>query len=289
MGNETSSSVKAFMDALTEPAMLLSADMRVVAVNAAMCRSLGMAEGAVLGQNLFGVLPPEVREHREAQFHRILATGEGVVFEDTRGGRHFLNHMSPARSPEGEVTAVAVYAIDITKQHQAERAMAESEARYRQIVTSCAEGIWQIDRDNRTVFVNEQMARMLGYTVDECVGRELFSFMDDDGKLIAQENLRRRQAGISERHDFRFVHKAGHSIWAILATSPLFDASGQYAGAIALATDVSERRSLEQKIQHAQKLESLGVLAGGIAHDFNNLLVGILGNAGLAQHELPPG
>jgi signal transduction histidine kinase len=52
-------------------------------------------------------------------------------------------------------------------------------------------------------------------------------------------------------------------------------------------TMAAERRELEAQVQHAQKLESLGVLAGGIAHDFNNLLMGILGNADLAMMEMP--
>jgi nitrogen-specific signal transduction histidine kinase/CheY-like chemotaxis protein len=50
-----------------------------------------------------------------------------------------------------------------------------------------------------------------------------------------------------------------------------------------------EREALDRKVQETQKLESLGVLAGGIAHDFNNLLTAILGNASIAQIELPPG
>jgi signal transduction histidine kinase len=57
----------------------------------------------------------------------------------------------------------------------------------------------------------------------------------------------------------------------------------------ALARAAEERTRLEEQMRHAQKLESMGVLAGGIAHDFNNLLVGMLGNAGLALADLPEG
>lgn len=65
--------------------------------------------------------------------------------------------------------------------------------------------------------------------------------------------------------------------------------AGSIGDLVALAIASDQRRQLEFKVQHAQKLESLGILAGGIAHDFNNLLVGILGNAGLALDESPHG
>jgi signal transduction histidine kinase/CheY-like chemotaxis protein len=80
-------------------------------------------------------------------------------------------------------------------------------------------------------------------------------------------------------------------IWNV---TRLVGVGGDALGVIASGQDItevkrldSERRALEAKVQHAQKLESLGVLAGGIAHDFNNLLVGILGNASLALMDLP--
>jgi signal transduction histidine kinase len=84
--------------------------------------------------------------------------------------------------------------------------------------------------------------------------------------------------------------------------SVLSDAAGRMISILSLVQDVTERaradqagrkaaaerQALERKLQEAQKLESLGVLAGGIAHDFNNLLTGVLGNASLARIDLPP-
>ena len=88
----------------------------------------------------------------------------------------------------------------------------------------------------------------------------------------------------------RFEHYSNElkRAYVVSAYSPQ---KGRFA---TLVTDVTERqraeeerRKLEQQMQHAQKLESLGVLAGGIAHDFNNLLMAVLGNADLALSELP--
>ena len=188
---------------------------------------------------------------------------------------------------EALLTACASRAAAEVLRLRSDEALAKSEGLYRQIVTTCLEGVWTIDAEGRTTFVNEQLARMLGYTIEEMSGRTLFDFMDDAGRYVARANMERRRRGIAERHEFRFVHKAGHDVWTIMATNPLYDGRGEFVGAVGLLTDVTERRGLELKIQQAQKLESLGVLAGGVAHDFNNLLVGILGNVGLALMDLP--
>ncbi len=72
-----------------------------------------------------------------------------------------------------------------------------------------------------------------------------------------------------------------------VAISPVFDAAGRIQHFVAVKRDITKERELQMRIQQAQKMESLAVLAGGIAHDFNNLLMGILGNASLALLEIP--
>ncbi|MCE9579729.1 MAG: PAS domain S-box protein [Deltaproteobacteria bacterium] len=170
-----------------------------------------------------------------------------------------------------------------------ERAIAGSEARYRQIVNCCQEGVWTIDLEARTTLVNEQMAAMLGYTPAEMLGRPLWDFMDARAEVTARANMARRERGVAERHEFRLRHRDGRDVWTTMAASPLVDDAGITVGALALVADLTQQRELEDKVLHGQKLESLGVLAGGIAHDFNNLLVGVLGNAGLAMRRLPAG
>jgi signal transduction histidine kinase/CheY-like chemotaxis protein len=87
--------------------------------------------------------------------------------------------------------------------------------------------------------------------------------------------------------EYELVFPDGRTVRLLMGAEPLFDASGRVRGSVVTGVDMTELRTAEIRLQHAQKLESIGLLAGGIAHDFNNLLVGVIGNASLAQNMLP--
>lgn len=279
--------LQALLDAWSEPALLIDERRVVRAANRALARSLGVELEQLLGEPAFERLPQE-RFGEHARRVGAAFAGQRVVFEQIADGRRLLHQLEPVVDDAGEVVGVALFATDVTSVAPADAGEQGSEAQFRTIVSTCLEGVWQIDPEARTRFMNEQMATMLGYTVEECLGRKLEEFMDGAAWAEAQRALARRKQGIRERFEFRFQHKLGRDVWAVVSAAPILDAGGGYLGALALVTDVTQARVLEQKVQHTQKLESLGVLAGGIAHDFNNVLAGILGNVGLAQNELPP-
>ncbi|MEI8192160.1 MAG: PAS domain S-box protein, partial [candidate division NC10 bacterium] len=142
--------------------------------------------------------------------------------------------------------------IDISERKRAEEGLRESEAKYRQLVESLNEGIWMIDEKAVTTFVNPRMVEMLGYTVEEMLGRHLFSFMDEQGVQIAKLNLARRQQGIKEQHDFEFLRKDGTRIYASLETAPITDLDGNYRGAIAGIVDITERKRAEEGLRESE-------------------------------------
>ncbi|HEY0490499.1 MAG TPA: EAL domain-containing protein [Telluria sp.] len=122
-------------------------------------------------------------------------------------------------------------------------ALERSEERFRRIVHTAEEGIWEIDAAAVTTFVNPKMADMLGYAIEEMLGRPLTEFMDDEGRADLARNIGRRKQGISERLDFRFLHKDGRDVWTTMATNPILDAAGAYLGALALVTDITDRKA----------------------------------------------
>ena len=183
------------------------------------------------------------------------------------------------------IKAIIANFRDVTETREAEEALRQSERKYRRLVELAQEGVWSIDRDSITTYVNPAMAGMIGYTPEEMVGRPMFEFMPDDAMTYASNNVERRKLGISEQHDFTLKHKDGRHIRTTMATAPVLGEDGEYEGAIAGVMDLSERISLEERLRQAEKMEALGQLAGGVAHDFNNLLLAISGNIELLGRE----
>ena len=147
---------------------------------------------------------------------------------------------------------VMIHTEDVTERKRTEEALLHSEKKYRQLVETLQEGIWLIDKDANTTFVNPCMAHMLGYTIEEMLGKHLFSFMDEQGIEMSKRNLERRQQGIIEQHDFEFIRKNGSKIYVSLQTSPIFDDEGNYIGALAGVIDFTDRKRYEEALKKAR-------------------------------------
>ncbi|MEI6315202.1 MAG: PAS domain S-box protein, partial [Syntrophus sp. (in: bacteria)] len=135
-----------------------------------------------------------------------------------------------------------------------EEALKESEQKYRQLVDTLQEGIWLIDKDSNTSFVNPRMAEMLGYTVEEMLGKPIFSFMDKRGVEIAKIGIDRGKQNITKQMDFELIRKDGNRLYSTLAAIPITDEKGNYVGSLAGINDVTERRRAEEALQEAHDL-----------------------------------
>ncbi len=236
--------LQAILNSTEQAFVLIGPDYRVQIFNHIAARNAEIVFNLSMetGQSMFEFILPQDEESFTEHFQRALRGETVTVEKSVLTGQWFLFVYTPIQSETGEVTGVCFNSMDITGRKQAEKSLQESKARYRRLLDALQEGVWSIDTEARTTFVNPRMAEMLGYTEEEMLGMSLFDFMDEVGVEDAQQRLARRQAGVKEQHEFRFLHKAGHDVYALLTTAPILDEAGQYRGAVAGVVDITERK-----------------------------------------------
>jgi len=188
--------------------------------------------------------------------------------------------LSPVQTRDGVL--VMSYLTDITERRRAEVALKESEKKYRRLIENLQEGVWAVDAEGKTTFVNTRMAEILGYTVDEMLGSPMSAFMDESAIVLARQNLERRRRGIREQHDFELIRKDGTRICTSVAASPITDDDGSFIGALACVADITERRRAEVELQaalrRAQEVDQLkSQLLSIVSHELRTPLTSIRG------------
>ncbi|MEY2655342.1 MAG: hypothetical protein RLZZ524_2370, partial [Pseudomonadota bacterium] len=131
----------------------------------------------------------------------------------------------------------------------AARALAASEVRYRRIVETAGEGVWQVDERGLTTLANEAMARMLDTTPEQLLGRSMYEFVAAVDRPAVESLLRRREGQDSERGEIRFLRGDGHAVWAEVSSCPIADADGRPIGTLAMVTNATERRRRDEELR----------------------------------------
>ncbi|MGD0154295.1 MAG: PAS domain S-box protein, partial [Thermacetogeniaceae bacterium] len=179
--------------------------------------------------------------------------GEDVAVEAMKAGAHdYILKSNRARL----IPAVERELRDTQarREHrQNEQALRESLERNRLIVETANEGIWNLDEENKTTFVNQKMAEMIGYPIDEMMGKPAYLFVDEEWRKVIAEKLSFRRQGIREQNEYKFQRRDGTDLWVIANCTPIVKDDGSYAGVIGMFSDSTDRKLAEEELRSAHQ------------------------------------
>jgi PAS domain S-box-containing protein len=259
---------------------------------------LGLARQQLVGVPFLYYVAPEYQDEYLLHRKRALGAGQKQIYElrmRRQGGELFWGRLEtipvgPVAS-DGQAASLRCAIIDITDRKLAEVALQESQEKYRTLVESVGSIIIRLDNEGRVVFLNEYGRSFFGYSSEELFAKGVIGTIvprKEAGRLdvkaflssMAEHPERYREAELENRR------QNGEKVWVSWSTRILRDEQGLFSGVLAVGSDLTQRRRLEEQLRHAQKMEALGTLTGGIAHDFNNILAAIIGFTELLRDRL---
>src|SRR5581483_6251361 len=296
----------------------------LLAINPAAAASLGFTPDEGRGRNIREFLAPSVRHLFDAYLERIRRQGSdtGLMRLVARDGTERIWSYRNIRFEEpGCPACVLGHAQDVTSFVHVERALRESEQRFRIVSDTAPVMIWMWDVRMHGTFFNRSWLTFVGGTLAEQLGARWMDGVHPEDLLGVVERcgsaIRDR---ISFAVEYRLRRHDGEYRWVQSFGVPQFHPENELAGYVGSSIDITEarraraelerkvaertvdlemtnqrllaemkrREQVEEELLRARKLESLAVLAGGIAHDFNNLLTVLAGNLDVAKMHVVP-
>ena len=179
--------------------------------------------------------------------------------------------------------------LRVREQKKMEEALAESEERFRNIAESMADWIWEIDSKGVYTYVSPNFESIMGYKIDEIIGKTPFDFMSSkEAKRVGQifKEIIEKKEKILDLENWN-LSKDGRNICFLTNGTPIIDEQCNLIGYRGVDKDITETKRLQELESRAERLETAGTIAAQVAHDFNNLLAPMMAYPEFVREELP--
>jgi PAS domain S-box-containing protein len=242
----------------------------------------------IVGRSHAELFPSSDTEHQQDGLRWVFEAGQPLYVENLtqfpNRGMWLGTWLVPIEDEAGQVKSILGVSRDITERKRVEEALGESEGRFRSLVETTSDWVWEVDRDGVYTYVSPKITELLGYEPEEIIGKTPFDLMPlDDAKHISTtfQSIVASQKPI-ERLENTARHKDGRLV--VLETSgvPFFDLSGKLLGYRGIDRDITDRKKSEEALRESE--ERLRQIASSLREvlwlrDVNTRQVGDLARA----------
>lgn len=288
--------LRTLIDNLPDIIFAKDAQSRFILTNTACTHQLGASRmEEVLGKTDADFVSPELASQYLADEQALMQAGQPVTKEEltqdkeTREIHRSLTTKVPLKDGADTVVGLIGIARDITKRKQMEEALARERQLLRTLIDNLPDCIYAKDAEARKIMANHADLENLGCKTEaDAVGKTDFDFFPQDiAEKFFADDISVIQGGqpVINREE-KVVRPDGETRWLLTSKIPWRDASGKIIGLVGIGRDITDRKSLEEQVVNARRMESLGRLATGVAHDLNNILAPILMSIEMLQKKL---
>lgn len=278
--------LQAIMDNTTSVIYLKDKDSKYIFINKIYEELFHISQEEIVGKTDHDIFPKEAADAFRENDLKVLKANKPIESEETvphdDGPHTYISVKFPLHDSTGKPYSVCGISTDITERKKVEEALGLSEEKYRVLAESIQDGIF-VAKDGKFVFVNEALASMFGYTVDEIIGTDFIDYIAPEHKQLVYERYTKRVAGedIPEEYEFCGIHKDGKTrIWLSIHVGTM-----SFLGepsTIGTLKNITERRKADEKLREAKeeaeeatKLKDKFVSL--VSHDLKSPLTTIMG------------